>query len=93
MDIPYVPRLVNSSAVGGVLTHANGAIVIDCVYCVWALISWGPVLAMLILFNHHLVTYRVGVGNSCCVFPVIVLNDDFLSMFLYVLPIGFERML
>jgi hypothetical protein len=48
------------------------------------------VLVMLILFNHHLVTYRVGVGNGCCIFPVVILNDDFLSSFLYVLPIGFE---
>jgi hypothetical protein len=57
MNIPYVPHLVNSSAVGSVMTHANGAIVIDCVYCVRSLVSWRPVLAMLILFNHHLVTY------------------------------------
>jgi hypothetical protein len=46
---------------------------------------------MLILFNHHLVTYRVGVGNTCSIFTVVILIDDFLSTFLDVLPtISFE---
>ena len=54
MDVPYVPRLVDNSAVGGVLTYTYGAIVIDSVYSERTLISLGSVLALLMLLNHHI---------------------------------------
>ena len=57
MDFPNVPRLIECSAVGGVLTEAYCAIVKDLMNGVRALKSRVPELSMLVLLDHDFATY------------------------------------
>ena len=75
MNIPNVPRLVDCAAVSSRMSESDGAIVIDSVDRVRALILRVTVLAMLILFNHDSIANTVSMRGTTGVLPVVVLDN------------------
>jgi hypothetical protein len=75
VDFPYIPCAIDRAAISSVLLEAYCTVVIYAIYLVWALVLGFSILAMLILFNHHLVTLFVFVGSAFGILPVVVLNN------------------
>lgn len=90
MNIPYVPCLVDRAAVGSSVSESDCAIVIDSVDNVGTLILGFPVLALLMLLNHHSIVEFVLMGFTLRVFPLVVLGDNPLATLSYILPVRFK---
>ena len=90
MNFPNVPCLVDCAAVRSRMSEPDGAIVIDSVDYVWALVLGLAILAMLILFNHHSIIDVVNVGRTFLVLPVIILLDKSLATLPDIMPVRFE---
>jgi hypothetical protein len=87
MNLPYVPCLVDRTAVSGGMSESDGAIVIDSVDIVWAFILRLAILALLMLLNHHSIANIVLVGETLRVLLFVVLKDKSLATFLDILPV------
>ena len=90
MNIPYVPSLVDHAAICSRMSESDCSIVIDSIDFVWTLIFRVPILAMLILFNHHSIANIVCVRSALRVFSLIVLLDEPLATLLNELPVSFK---
>ena len=90
MNIPNVPCLIDCSSISSVLPELDCAIVVHSVYSVRTLKSWLSVLPVLILLNHHRVTYLVGMRSSSRVLSLIILANQALPAFFDELPVSFE---
>ena len=69
----------------------NGTVVIHLSYRERADKSIAAVFSVRILHDHNAITYAVGVGLACGIFPVIVLADKLLLAFLDAFPVRLER--
>ena len=90
MNIPNVPRFVRCASIRSVFSDLNGAIVVDPSDDVWSLIVRLPIFAIRIAFDQYFVVDVVLMGNSLCILPLVVLDDELLLSFLDVVPIGLE---
>ena len=49
------------------------------------------VFATRVVFQHHLISNGVGVGEASSILAFVVLEDKLLLVFLYILPVSLER--
>ena len=90
IQVPDVPSLCDSSAVLGVSSELDSAIVIHSGHCIWTFIQIRAVFAVWVLQNHHAVIQTVAMCNAVFVLAFVVLEDKLLLAFLDVFPVGLK---
>ena len=86
-----IPCLVDSSAVRGVFSELDSAIVIHFGHCVWTLVLGFSMFTVLCEANHDFFADREVVVDTGSIFGFVVLENALLLAFSDVFPIGLER--
>ena len=90
MYVPYVPCLVDRAAVRSSVSESDSAIVIDSVDHVGTLVFGFPILAMLVLLNHHSIVEFVLMRFTLRVLILVILLNNLLATLFDILPVRFE---